>query len=77
MPINTTNFRGFTEEDFEQVAVYFDRAVGITAEINQQTGAKVKDFKHALAHGAGDFPKLVTLGEEVKTFARSFPTIGF
>lgn len=38
---------------------------------------QVKDFKAALADGPQDFPELVQLAEEVKTFARSFPTIGF
>ena len=40
-------------------------------------GPKLKDFKAALANGPKDFPELCALGEEVKTFARSFPTIGF
>jgi hypothetical protein len=37
----------------------------------------LKDFKAALEHGPKDFPELVTLGEDVKVFARTFPTIGF
>ncbi|KAJ1417785.1 serine hydroxymethyltransferase 2 [Ochromonadaceae sp. CCMP2298] len=69
--------RGFTEEDFEKVAMFFDRAVAITQEIKDTTGPKVKDFKAALAEGAGAFPSLVALGEDVKKFAQSFPTIGF
>jgi len=39
--------------------------------------SQVKDFKAALANGAGDFPELLELAEEVRTFARSFPTVGF
>jgi hypothetical protein len=46
-------------------------------ESRKKTGTKLKDFKSALEHGPKDFPELVTLGEEVKQFARSFPTIGF
>jgi glycine hydroxymethyltransferase len=30
--------RGFTEEDFEKVAVFFDRAVSITDTIAKKTG---------------------------------------
>jgi glycine hydroxymethyltransferase len=69
--------RGFTEEDFEKVAVFFDRAVTITETIAKKTGTKLKDFKSALEHGPMDFPELVTLREDVKVFARTFPTIGF
>jgi glycine hydroxymethyltransferase len=69
--------RGFTEEDFEQVASYFDRAVGITQEVQKETGSKLKDFKAVLQDGAQNYPKLVALDNEVKTFARSFPTVGF
>jgi glycine hydroxymethyltransferase len=69
--------RGFTEEDFEQVAVFFDRAVQITEQIHKQSGSKLKDFKAALEKGPQNFPELVKLGDEVRTFARKFPTIGF
>jgi hypothetical protein len=51
--------------------------VGVTEGIAKKTGAKLADFKKALAHGPGDFPELVQLGKEVKDFAASFPTIGF
>lgn len=70
--------RGFTEEDFEQVAVYFDRAVKIALDVKKQVGSdKLKDFKAALEHGADKFPELVALNKEVTAFARKFPTIGF
>jgi glycine hydroxymethyltransferase len=69
--------RGFTEEDFEKVAEFFDRAVSIAEEVKRDTGGKVKDFKLALEKGAESFPKLVQFREEVVTFARTFPTIGF
>lgn len=49
----------------------------ITEAIKAKTGNKVKDFKAALEGGAGEYPELVALGEEVKTFARQFPTIGY
>ncbi len=69
--------RGFTEEDFEVVADFFDRAVNITQDIKKQTGSKVKDFKSALEKGPNAYPELVQLADDVKTFARKFPTIGF
>ena len=70
-------FSGFTEEDFEKVAIFFDRAVGITEAITKKTGTKLADFKKALAHGPQDFPDLVALGNEIRDFSRTFPTIGF
>lgn len=69
--------RGFTEEDFEQVADFFDRAVAITQSITEKVGPKAKDFKAALAKGPEDFPELVKLSADVRTFAQSFPTVGF
>lgn len=74
--------RGFTEEDFEKVAEFFDRAVEITAAIKTQvkndTGSmKLKDFREALKDGADNYPDLIKLRDDVKTFAKSFPTIGF
>jgi glycine hydroxymethyltransferase len=69
--------RGFTEEDFEKVAEFFDRAVNITQNIKKQTGPKVKDFKAALENGPSNYPELVQLQKDVVTFARQFPTIGF
>lgn len=59
------------------MAVFFDRAVGITQKISAQTGPKIKDFKAALQDGPAACPELVQLGNEVKAFAQSFPTVGF
>lgn len=69
--------RGFTEEDFEQVVEFFDRAVAITGTIKGQSGSKIKDFKAALASGPDAFPELVKLRDEVTQFSRKFPTVGF
>lgn len=69
--------RGLTEEDFEKVALYFDQAVNIAIDIKKQTGSKLKDFKAALESGPSNFPALVSLSNEVRDFARSFPTVGF
>ena len=70
-------FRGFTEEDFDEVANFFDRAVNITIDIKKQTGSKIKDFKQALQTGTTNFPELEALGKDVRNFSRKFPTIGF
>ena len=69
--------RGFTEEDFEQVAVFFDKSVKIAESIKKKTGTKLVDFKAALKDGTKGHPELIALHEEVKTFARKFPTVGF
>eukprot|EP01035_Chromulina_nebulosa_P023555 gene23555-30543_t len=46
---NTIPGDGFTEEDFDQVAEFFDRAVSLTELVKASTGSKLKDFKAALA----------------------------
>jgi glycine hydroxymethyltransferase len=69
--------RGFKEQDFAQVAEFFDRAVAIAAHVKKDTGGKIKDFKAALEKGPDRYPELVKLGQEVKTFANKFPTVGF
>lgn len=69
--------RGLTEEDFDVVADFFDRAVQISLKVREQTGKKIKDYRAALADGGDDIPELVKLKEDVSTFARQFPTIGY
>jgi len=68
--------RGFTEEDFEKVAEFFDRAVKISVDIKGKTGTKLKDFKAALEKGPDDFPDLVKLNKDVTEFSNKFPAIG-
>ncbi len=68
--------RGLDEKDFEKIADFFDRSVTITNAITKKVGPKIKDFKAALADGPEQFPELVKLGQEVKAFAASFPTVG-
>lgn len=74
-------FRGFTQEDFDKVAEFFDRAVTITQLVKEKTGSKIKDFKSALTGDdnkiAQDFPEIALLKKEVVDFARKFPTVGF
>lgn len=70
--------RGFTEEDFEQVAEFFDRGVNLTIDIKGKTGTKLADFKAALSVDAyAKFPELAALTEEIKNFSKKFPTIGY
>jgi len=70
-------YRGFTEEDFERVAEYFDRSVAIAGKIVAQVGPRLKDYKTYLENGPDKVPELVALGKEVREFSQKFPTIGF
>lgn len=71
--------RGFTEEDFEQVGIFFDRSIHIAKSIKAKTGSKLKDFKDALdmEDKLKEYPELLQLRQEVIQFSRKFPTIGF
>jgi glycine hydroxymethyltransferase len=69
--------RGFTEEDFVEVASFFDRAVDISLKIKEETGKKLKDYKAALADGPGKYSEIEDLRSEVSAFAQKFPTVGF
>ena len=72
-----TASRGFDEADMVQTAEFFTRGVDIAVDIKGEVGGKLADFKKALAHGAGDYPALAELAEEVAVFSRQFPTVGF
>lgn len=71
--------RGFTTEDFEKVADFFDRACDITVELKEKTGKTLKDFKSALndPEFVASQTKLQNLASDVKSFANTFPTIGY
>jgi glycine hydroxymethyltransferase len=70
--------RGFMEDDFAQVARFFDRAVAIAVKLkNTEEGKKLKGFKDMCAVGPTVDPELVQLRAEVSDFACSFPTVGF
>ncbi len=71
--------RGFTEEDFEQVGIFFDRSVAIALDIKAKTGSKLKDFKTVLEteESISNYPELLKLRKDVTEFSRKFPTIGF
>jgi len=72
--------RGFTEEDFIQVAEFFDQAVNITITIKNDTGSKMKDFKSLVDNHnevISKYPQIAVLKNQVVEFSRKFPTIGF
>jgi glycine hydroxymethyltransferase len=67
--------RGFIEEDFEQVAEFVDRAVDIAKDLKVKAGPKLKDFRDYLERE--EVPEIAKLRDDVETFAKEFPTIGF
>ncbi|CAM9161731.1 unnamed protein product [Sphacelaria rigidula] len=69
--------RGFTEEDFKQVAEFFHRGVELAKHIKHDTGGKMKTFRESLADGGSQWPELAGLKEDVVAFSRAFPAIGF
>lgn len=70
--------RGFKEDDFAQVAQFFDRAVNIAIKLKgTEQGKKMKGFRELCSVGPSVDPELVQLRHEVSEFASSFPCIGF
>jgi glycine hydroxymethyltransferase len=70
--------RGFQEDDFAQVAHFFDRAVQIALKLkNTEQGKKLKGFKEMCAIGPSVDADLVQLRKDVSEFACAFPTVGF
>lgn len=73
--------RGFTEDDFVQVARFIDEGVKLTAELNDQAVAKgakkVVDFKEFVSTDAHAVAQVDALKSKVTAFVRQFPTIGY
>lgn len=73
--------RGFTEDDFAQVARFVDEGVVLTAALNAQAVArgakKVADFKTFVATDADASAQVDALKAKVTAFVRQFPTVGF
>jgi len=67
--------RGLLQDDFRQVGEFIADAIEIAAEIQQQSGKKLVDFKKVLSESPP--AKLVTLKADVEKFASSFDTIAF
>lgn len=70
-PAMTT--RKFVESDFEQIAVFLDRALKIALDIQAKSGPKLVDFVALLENNAD----IEALKLEVNKFATSFPMPGF
>ncbi|CAM9288591.1 unnamed protein product, partial [Choristocarpus tenellus] len=68
--------RGFTEEDFEQVAEFFHKGVTAAKAVAADT-SKLKEFRAVLEDGGSGYPQIGALKEEVVNFSRGFPVIGF
>ncbi|XP_057972630.1 serine hydroxymethyltransferase, mitochondrial-like [Malania oleifera] len=70
--------RGFIEEDFAEVAKFFDATVKLAVKIKTDTkGTKLKDFvanMQSVVHIQSDIAKL---RHDVEEYAKQFPTIGF
>ena len=67
--------RDFTEKDFATVADLFDKGVSIALDV-KKTGGKLKDFKQKLT--SPEFKPIIdNLKQEVTTFAKKFPTVGW
>lgn len=74
--------RGFTEEDFREVARLVDACVGVTKEVRETAESKkLKDFKKNLGadyeSAAKKWPKLEPIRDRVEKLAQKRPTIGF
>ena len=65
--------RKFVESDFEQIAVFLDRALKIALDIQTKSGPKLVDFVALLENNAD----IEALKLEVNKFATSFPMPGF
>merc|ERR1712046_235812 len=67
--------RGLMEEDFVKVGEFIGEAVDIAAEVQKQSGPKLVDFKRLLSQSPPG--RLLTLKNEVESFASRFDTVGF
>jgi len=66
--------RKYNEADFEQVAVFLDRAVKLCQSIQAETGPKLVSFVAALDKGSDE---LTQLKQDVNTYCTKFPMPGF
>eukprot|EP00186_Timspurckia_oligopyrenoides_P005165 CAMPEP_0182445738 /NCGR_PEP_ID=MMETSP1172-20130603/3761_1 /TAXON_ID=708627 /ORGANISM="Timspurckia oligopyrenoides, Strain CCMP3278" /LENGTH=506 /DNA_ID=CAMNT_0024641557 /DNA_START=47 /DNA_END=1567 /DNA_ORIENTATION=- len=64
--------RGFTEDDFRQVADFLHRGIQIGLKIQERTGKKLVDFEKEI-HGN---PEIEQLKNDVQQFASGFPFPG-
>ncbi|XP_057982201.1 serine hydroxymethyltransferase, mitochondrial-like [Malania oleifera] len=70
--------RGFIEEDFTEVAKFFDAAVKLAVKIKIDTkGTKLKDFVANMQSDVHIQSDIAKLRHDVEEYAKQFPTIGF
>ncbi|KAJ2829841.1 Serine hydroxymethyltransferase, cytosolic [Coemansia erecta] len=75
-PAMTT--RGLKEPNFEVIAGFVDRAVGIAQQVSKGVSSKkFADFKATLGDDVTQVPELEALKQEVTDFSLSFPAVGF
>lgn len=68
--------RGVTGDDFKAVAEFVHRGIQIAKDVQEASGSKtMKKFKETL--GSGDSFGIPQLKQDVTSFARQFPTVGF
>merc|ERR1712232_1506311 len=67
--------RGLVEEDFVRIGEFIGDAVAIAAEVQQESGKKLADFKRVLREQPPG--KLAALKAEVEEFANRFDTVGY
>ena len=65
--------RGLGERDFETIAAFLHRAVGICLKVQEASGKQLKDFLAAVE----GHPEVAALREEVEAFAGGFAMPGF
>ena len=65
--------RKMVEKDFEEIAVFMDRALKIALQLQAKSGPKLRDFVNLL-EGNEDIQQL---RKDVNVFATSFPMPGF
>ena len=65
--------RKMLEKDFEQIAVFMDRALKIALELQAKSGPKLRDFVNLLEGNE----EILQLRKDVNEFATSFPMPGF
>lgn len=70
--------RGCEASDFEQIAGFLDRGIGIAAQVKKEVGVggKMAAFREALDSGSGS-AEIAALKEEVEAFSVAFEAIGF
>jgi len=76
MGVPALTSRGFVEEDFVQVAKFFDQGIELANEIKSSLSSKkLKDFKAALPDDH-DHAGIKALRADVSAFASQFPVVG-